>query len=774
MLKLKRRDFFKLIGAGSIGAGGGFFVGESMKNPVELLIPYLIPPEDIVPGVATWYNTVCNQCGAGCGVMVKVMEGRAKKIEGNPAHPVNQGKLCALGQAGLQVLYNPDRLQTPLKRIGDRGSGEFQQISWDEALTTLAERMNGLRVQGAADKIHLLSGRVTGHLDELLSRFMRQLGSHNYLQYEFTHQHNLYQANKLLFDQERIPYYDIKNTQYLLSFGADYLTSWLSPVHHSLSYGHMRQGRPGQRGKFVQVEPRLSLTGANADEWVAAKPGTEGLLALGIAHLMVRNGHYKGGDQEDWSKALAQYTPERVSRQTGVDSQRLTGIAEEFARSSHSLAIGGGAAANHTNGISNLIAINSLNYLAGNLQKPGGILFNSPANSPNSLSPSSLSTSFTAQASYTRVKAFMESLAKDNDSLLLFHHCNPLFNLPNPSEIKAALQNAGTIVSLANFMDESTQMADLVLPTHSYLESWGDDVPEPGVGFPVAALSQPVVTPLYDTRASGDILLSLADKLGGDVRKALPWSDMEAYLKNRWHNIYVEKRAVIDSSSFESFWQDVLQAGVWGEAPKDSAEDTPKDAAELQISGKRLLSQLTFETAQFAGDPQTFPFVLHPFLTQALHDGRGANLPWMQELPDPTTSVVYGSWVELNPKTAMQLGIKEGDLLWVESPVGKIKVPAYLYPAIMPDVVAIPIGQGHSAYGRYAKGRGANPIEILSPLTDSKSGALAWAATRVKISKTGERIKIIKTDGTPRELGRNITGQRIAVTQIDDTANKEF
>jgi len=160
-------------------------------------------------------------------------------------------------------------------------------------------------------------------------------------------------------------------------------------------------------------------------------------------------------------------------------------------------------------------------------------------------------------------------------------------------------------------------------------------------------------------------------------------------------------------------------------------------------------------------------------MTQALHDGRGANLPWMQELPDPTTSVVYGSWVELNPKTAEQLEIVEGDLLWVESPAGKIKAPAYLYPAIMPDVVAMPLGQGHSAYGRYAKDRGANPIEILAPLTDSKSGALAWAATRVKISKTGERIKIIKTDGTPRELGRNITGQRIAVIQIDDTANKE-
>ena len=141
MLNLNRRDFFKLTGAGSVGVGAGFLLGESMKSPVELLIPYLIPPEEIVPGVATWYNTVCSQCGAGCGVMVRVMEGRAKKIEGNPNHPVNQGKLCALGQAGLQVLYNPDRLKTPLKQTGERGSGAFQEITWDEALGMLANRL---------------------------------------------------------------------------------------------------------------------------------------------------------------------------------------------------------------------------------------------------------------------------------------------------------------------------------------------------------------------------------------------------------------------------------------------------------------------------------------------------------------------------------------------------------------------------------------------------------------------------------------------------------
>ncbi len=753
MLKLNRRDFFRLTGAGSIGAGAGFLLGESLKNPVELLIPYLIPPEEIIPGVASWYQSVCHQCSAGCGITVRVMEGRAKKIEGNPAHPVNQGGLCPLGQAGLQVLYNPDRLKTPLKRTGERGSGAFQEISWEQALSSVSERIDQLSGPGAADRIHLLSGHTGGHLDQLFSRFIEQLGSDSYLQYEFAHPHNLRKTNRLLFDVEQLPYYDLANTGYLLSFGADYLTSWLSPVHHGMAYGNMRRGRPGRRGRFVQVEPRLSLTGASADEWIPARPGSEGLLALAIAHLLVRD-HYRGEDHQAWSEALQAYSPSEVADRTDVAADRIAAVAEEFARTRPSLAIGGGSAVQHTNGVSSLVAINCLNYLAGNLQTPGGILFN-PAPLLAGSTPES-------QASFSRLQTLMKLLSESEDTLLLLHQCNPLFSLPDTAGIRSAFENAGMVVSLTCFMDESAMMADLVLPIHSYLESWGDDVPEPGVGFPVAAIAQPVVSPLYDTMAAGDILLALADRIGGDVRDALPWDSMEDFLKSAWQQLYVEKRALIGQDNFESFWKAVLQAGAWGET-------TPQEAPDVTVSSARLLSLLSEEPPRFAGDKEHYPFVLHPYLTQAFNDGRGASLPWMQELPDPTTSVVYGSWVELNPETARRLGIHEGDLLRIESPAGAVRAPALLYPAIRPDVVAIPIGQGHSAYGRYASDRGVNPIRILAPLTDSRSGALAWAATRVRITATGERVRILKTGGNPRELGRNITGRRIAMTEIDDS-----
>jgi len=212
----------KFVGAGGIGTGAGVLFGESAKMTTELLIPQVVPPEDYSPGIATWYNTVCRQCSAGCGISVRTREGRAKKIEGNALHPVNQGRLCAMGQAGLNALYNPDRIRTPLKRVGIRGSGEFKQISWDEALTTLGVQLGKLKIQKKANRIALLSGGANGHLDDLFALFMQQLGSDNYLHYDFTFPANLYTANKISFGVDVLPYYDIQNTNYLLSFGANF------------------------------------------------------------------------------------------------------------------------------------------------------------------------------------------------------------------------------------------------------------------------------------------------------------------------------------------------------------------------------------------------------------------------------------------------------------------------------------------------------------------------------------------------------------------------
>ena len=743
MSKITRRDLPQYIGAGGIGAVGGVLYGESVQQNVELLIPQVVPPEDYSPGVATWYNTVCNQCPAGCGISVRIREGKAKKIEGNPVHPVSQGRTCARGQAGLNALYNPDRIRTPLQNAGQRGSGKFEEISWDEALTTVGSRIGRLKIDNEASRVRLLCGRVRGHLDELFLQFMNLLGSDHYQQYDFTYPSALMAANKMSFGTDVLPYYDIRNAVFLLSFGADYLGTWISPVHHSLAYGHLRQGREGRRGKTIQIEPRMSLSGAAADEWIAARPGTEGLLALGIAHALVSEGHYHGSDRDEWSKALQAYSPSLVSAETDVSEDKILQLAREFGASTASLAIAGGATAAGTNAVASIVAVNALNYLAGNLSQPGGIIFN-----PD---PAFSATAGSRQAGFQGMLDLIGAMKAGDVDVLLVHDTNPVFALPDNVGFRQAMQNVPLIIALSSFRDETTEMADLILPTSTYLESWGDDVPDPGVGFPVASISQPVVATLYDTLPVGDIVLSLARKIGGELPIQMHWGTTEEFIKVRWREEYAKRGTEAADQDFEEFWQAALEAGVWGQPGATTGD-------QRVPSSSSMIASIADPVSRFAGDESDYPFVLHPYLTATFLDGRGANLPWLQEMPDPMTSVVYGSWVELNPVTADELGIREGDVLDVESPAGSVRVPALIFPAIRPGVVAIPVGQGHAAYGRYARDRGVNPIHIVATLIDDQSGNLAWAATRVKLKLTGERLQIIKADGVTRSLGRQILG----------------
>ena len=733
MSNVDRREFIKLVGAGSVGVGAGFMLAESIKHPVEHLIPYPVPPEEFSPGIATWYNTVCGMCPAGCGISVRTREGRAKKIEGNPAHPVNQGRLCALGQAGLQVLYNPDRLTAPLLLQGKRGGGDFIETTWDEGLSNVASR---LAAGSGGDRIYLLSEGVRGHLANLFELFMGELKSANLLYHDFAHPHSLYAANARLFGQTQLPYYDIQNTRYLLSFGADYLNNWLSPVHYSLGFGRSRQDNEGARGRFVQIEPKMSISGAAADEWIPARPGTEGILALGIAHQLLADGVYAGGsDAVDWNAALSAYTADNVAAKTGVSAETITRLASEFGHAEPGLAIGGGPAGNHTNGTETLVAVNVLNYLVGNIGKPGGVVFN-----PDPVAGGSAPT---RQANYRDMQELAEKARQGAIEVLIINNTNPLFTLPNSAGLNEALASVPLIVSLSSFMDETTAMADVILPSSTYLESWGDDMPQPGVGFSVGAVSQPVVAPLYRTRGTGDIILGLARKLG--LNEAMPWASMEDFLKDGWRNIY--ERDSSGDGDFDSFWRDVLIAGVWGENER---------ATGSVVIDKQVIDNIAATEAEFSGDPDIFPFILQPYLSTALYDGRGANLPWMQELPDPMTSIVYGTWIEMNPVTAKQLGIEEGDLVRVTSEQGSIEVPALVFPAIRPDVVAMPIGQGHDAFGRYAQNHGSNPIQILAPGMDAESGSLATSATRVTLERTGGHAALVKIGGESRQLGRNI------------------
>lgn len=740
---MQRRDFLKLS-----TISGAVTALESCGGPEQQIIRF-IPDEDLIPGIATWKPSVCTLCPAGCGTLVRVMEGDAevirngriglvkmglaKKLEGNPDHPVNRGKLCARGHGALQVLYHPDRIANPLKRRGSRGFADFQEISWEDALAELTSHLSELHASESANPLAFLARPLRGQRRELIERFLKASGAPPPIYYEPLDEAVLRQANLLSFGSAALPTLDLARADYLISFGADLLGTWNSPVAQSIGYGEMRQGRPGRRGKFVQVESRMSQTGANADEWLPCRPGMEGVLALGIAHVILsdklrpHDAHPRAGVLiAGWSEGLPDYAPESVAKQTGVSSETITRLAHEIAAAQSSAAVIAGAPLAQTNGMFSALAVNALQALLeiGRTEPP--IVGFTP---PPPLAAQRVAGGQTSADSFISILA-QTILADQRNApkVLLVYDANPVFGSPIGPRFAEALAKIPYIVSFGSFIDETSAFADLILPGHAPLESWLDDIAESGSTQTVISLAPPAVHPLHNTRGMPDVLLEVAQRLGGPLSAALPWNSYDAMLRAAYGPLRLHSSAN-QSQSEDDFWTKITaQGGWWSAAPVARAGAA---SSAIQRPG------LKFAEPHFDGSAQEFPFYFLPFPSQSFRDGSLAHLPWLQEMPDVITTAMWSSWVEINPKTAAQLRIQQGELVEISSQHGSVRAPAILSPGIVPDVVAMPIGQGHKKFTRFATGRGANPLSIIAPLTDGETGALAWAATRVKVTRVG-------------------------------------
>ena len=721
---MDRRTFLQLSG---LSAAGAMLAG--CKSANEKLIPYLIPPDEgITPGIANYYASACRSCPAGCGILVRVSEGRAKKIEGNPEHPVNRGKLCGRGQAALQELYHPDRLPQPLKRTGPRGSGAFAKISWEEGLGLLVDKLKTLKQERSTSTLALLTPELRGTLVKLTAGFMHSFGSPHHFSFELLGTDWLRAANRQSFGQTSLPYYDVAETRYLLSFGADFVESHLSPVHYGQAFGRMRQARDTVRGHFTYVGGRMSLTAASADRWMPARPGSEGVLALGMARLILIESLYdktalsaNGLRAEELLGRLKAYDLPRVAEETGLAQKSIAEVAREFATTHPSLAMAGETIAFQNNGQESARAVLLLNVLMGNLNRPGGVY-------PDGGAADGPTTSF------DDLLSCVKKMSNDEIRVALIHG-DPVHTIPSTAGFQEALAKVPFIVSFSSLMDDTAMQADLILPDHAALESWGDVIPLAGTRVGVIGLMQPVVTPVFDTRQFPEVLMTAAHELGGEMKAAFPYESYLDMLKAEMRR----RVGFAGSKDFEATWDDLLrQGGLFNSNQEQGKSYHWQTGASFPEPTK----------PRFAGNEKEFPLHLQVYPSTAFYDGRGASLPWLQQLPDPMTTVVWDSWVEINPRTAAELGIGFGDLVEITSSQGSVRVPAVIYPGIRPDMVAIPLGQGHREMGRYAKGRGANPLQLLVLTTKGTKPQPAWNATRVRVTRISDKGALV-TAGHP-------------------------
>jgi anaerobic selenocysteine-containing dehydrogenase len=774
---MERRDFFKL--AAITGATTAL---DSCGNPEHKLIRF-IPEEDLSPGVAEWKPSICTMCPAGCGLMVKVMEGDAevvrngklglikmglaKKLEGNPNHPINQGKLCPRGQAGLQVTYHPDRIRHPLKRSGPRGSGQYQEISWDEGTGVLVEQFKALQSAKQEINLRFLGRPLQGQRRELVEDFLHVFfAGQSPIYFEPRDNAPLRFANAYSFGAGQLPTYDLANSTYVISFGADFLGTWNSPVAQAAGFGAMRQGRPGRRGKFVQVESRMSLTGASADEWIPAKPGTEGVFALGLAHVIMREKlrHPKDARRAGelivgWADGLPDYSPQAVEQITGVSAAKTERLAREMASHLPAVAVVGDAPLGQSNAFFTALAINALNALLGSIEQPGGVYF-----TPRALRTGPWADGFPAPyGSLPMIDDLVYPLLEGHSSparVLLLNDADPVFAMPPSFRVREALEKIPFIASFGSFIDDTSVLADLILPDHSPLESWVEHISESGSLQGVVSVTPPAMKPLHNTRSMPDVLLQVAAQLGGEFAERLSYyittESFESMLTTGYADYY-KWMGSPKAASAEEFWKALIDQGVWSgwkgvprlerrfatyPISKNQPIARPKFwwRSTQGMWMKDYLAMMAprakkFQAPEFDGAEEEFPFHFLPFVSQLLLDGSLAHLPWMQEAPDPLSTAMWSTWVEINPKTAERMGIKQGDIVEVASQHGKLEAPALISPGIAPDVVAMPMGQGHEHFTRYASGRGANPMSILAPMVVNETGSLAWAATRVKITR---------------------------------------
>ncbi|MEW6670661.1 MAG: 4Fe-4S dicluster domain-containing protein [Thermodesulfobacteriota bacterium] len=711
-----RRTFLKIAGLGSVAVAAG------CSEPEKTLYSLVQAPDDMVTGKPSWYASTCRECPAGCGILAKNREGRVVKIEGNPQHPINRGKICMRGQAALQGIYNPDRLKTPLLKENN----QWRKLSFAEAQRLLKEKAAAASQKGRG-RIGMITEMAGANLLSLLSQALKSWGSPPPLVFEPFAYESLKAANHRVLGVDGLPSYRMEQADFLLSFGADFLETWLSPVEYGIKFKQMHSVKDGRKNLFYHVGPYQSLTGANADVWLPCNPGSEAALAMSLVHESMLRG--KGaGLSEELQKIVAAtalpFTGESAAQLAGISIEQYRLLLDRVTASRRPLILGTGSGSASKNSLQTNMAANLLNLVLN----PDLELFD--FNNRHSIEIAD---------SRESVLKFFNAVDAGGIDLLLLNNVNPVFALPPRHQIDMILQkDALFVVSFSSFLDETTQSADLILPTRLPLETWDAYSGK----LEIISMLQPAMGRLTDAPHLGDVFLNIASSINAPIP---PESSYKEYL----YSSFIEKRLAKSASD----WVLALRAGGYFEASSRGESVRPKFAKSLSDDFKNLSPPA--ETG--------LTFIAAPSLR--FYDGRGANRPWLCEIPDSLTQIAWQTPVRMHPQTLKQFGLRQEDIVHIQSRWGSLEAPVYETHSVKPGVLVMEIGQGHANYGRYAQGAGVDPCRILPDDPNAPDGGPLLAVSPVAIKATGRRLKLAHLDGSRFQHGRRIA-QAIALKDL--------
>jgi anaerobic selenocysteine-containing dehydrogenase len=693
-----------------------------------------IPPV----GKVTHVHSICTLCPGGCGITVRKSGDRVIKIEGRDDHPVNKGGICMLGLSGLQLLYSPTRIQAPLKRTGERGENKFKPISWTEALTTLQKNLTNLRDNKKSQELACILGNNTDSCTDLFKRFCQAYGTPNVFQMPSAQDITAEALLQMQGDNSPIAY-DLENADYILSFGSALMDGWGAPGRMFQAHGERKSALKPSTARLVHIDYRLSNTAAKADSWFAVKPGTEAVLALAMAQFMIQDHRYNHDFARKYIQGLdafktmvdKSYTPEKAASITGLDSEIIRFLAKDFSQAKRPVALFGRGNLESAGSVQEFMAIQALNALVGNINEQGGV-WAKPEITLRDWKPAELdgiaieglnqqSIDPDSKNNSNRPHRLINSISKATSSpvsCLMVYGANPVYQLSNQASVQKAFANIPMIVSFSSFMDETAMMSDLILPDHFYLEKICETSTPPGIQKPIVSLQKPVVKPIFETRHSGDVVIHLAKKMGGAIANAFSWSNYEDCLKKR----------------LGQHWKILNNKGFVEDAAYKPVRRFSTASRKFELISNRN-QKFTFKPISIDGDQKKFPLLVVPCDSIRLVADGSPTPPFMMKSLDDTVLKGNDILVEINSRTAKIMGLRQNDVASLSTPHGSVRVRVNVHDGIMPDVVAIPRGLGHTAYDDYLSGKGVNYMSLIKPVEDSVSGQdVAWGI-RARLSK---------------------------------------
>jgi anaerobic selenocysteine-containing dehydrogenase len=741
MRSITRRDFLKL-GAASTA----LLAIETQLHPLAQAVELVNGGRSVnrTSGLPrSFLPSTCMQCPAGCGIIGYVEESRLVKIGGNTKHISNGSSLCARGQAGINALYDPDRILQPLQRTGPRGANaSWKQITWEEAYAAVAGKMSAIK--GNPNQFVYMTDDLNS--DVVGKRFTNAFGSPNALGAA-----GVYNANKLVATSLTwgaagdMP--DVANSKYMLVFGAN-------PLEHGPQFvgfaQRMIKSIQQNQSKLVVFDIRLNNTSARANEFHYITPGTYALVALSMANVIMQEGLFNREFIEQWTNVtpqqlaqhLAQYTPERAQAETGVPAAIIRRIASEFASTAPATTVTDSMASAHRNGTQTERAVMLLNVITGNIDTRGGLCMPRQYNlddaqpAPPVPAPSSISQPgdlpLASSQSVVKSLTLLKDRQKSPVGVLMTHGFNPVYSSPDGAMVEDLLKDETLIpfhVAVTPYMTETAELADIILPETTYLEDWNIEVRPSPEQVPFVALRQAVVPPLESSKSLFDISTDLAQRIKGGMEQYFGFKSVEEYLKGRISSVGgLVSAGGMDYLKQHGVWYDPKTKPNYG-AYTAGGFSTP--SGKLEVSSARIGSLgfpalPSYEAIPMFTNLSETEMVLTIYDTAIQTDAKTANCMWLDE-------ILHDNPLWINPETAASLGIKEGDPVKVlrstksgEAKDRSVETTAFLSEGVHPKVVAMANGCGHTAFGSIALGEKTPKDEPEKVLRDANTELVWW------------------------------------------------